>query len=449
MSEQILLNLISALRAHGVRISPSESMDAMRAANITGFRQKDLLRDALSFALAKSENEKEIFYSCFESYFALDNSVRSEIDTFEENELEESVHASPLTKMLIPWKEADILISMRKASVDIDITSINFFTQKGLYIQRIMKSMGSGGLEKDIRSAMRSNSPSSEQYVKALEKARDRLFENVRDFVERQYSLFAKSGTEEALEKYLRRMKLSNLEERDFFLMKKIIQKMVKRLNSIHSRRKKQAKRGKLDFKKTLRKSISSQGIIFDMKFKSRKVDRPDIIVLCDVSRSVQAVSRFMLLFLYSLNEEIAKINSFVFCSNLVDVSHVFQEDDVEKALSRVESNSGLGIIYGKTDYGQVLRELKEHCINRINTKTTLIILGDARNNWGNPETPILKLIHDRSKKIIWLNPEPRSFWGIGDSEMDKYLPYCFLARECNTVSHLERVVDNVLPKNC
>ena len=136
-------------------------------------------------------------------------------------------------------------------------------------------------------------------------------------------------------------------------------------------------------------------------------------MVLCDVSRSVQTVARFMLLFLYGLNEEVAKIRSFIFCSNLVEVSHIFEEYPVEEALVRLQRGVGLGIFLGRTDYGQSLLDFKEKWLDVVNNKTTVLILGDARNNYGNPQTDILKLIHERNKKHIWLNPESPSFWGI------------------------------------
>ena len=271
------------------------------------------------------------------------------------------------------------------------------------------------------------------------------ILENVRNFVEQQFSLFAGSATEKILERYLRDIRLSNLEQQDFQRIHVIIKKMVKRLNSLHSRRRKTSKRGALDLKKTLRENVAYQGLIFSPQWKSKKINRPDFMVLCDVSRSVQMVARFMLLFLYGLNEEVAKIRSFIFCSNLVEVTHVFKEYPVEEALVRLQRGVGLGIFLGRTDYGQSLLDFKEKWLDVVSNKTTVLILGDARNNYGNPQTGILKLIHERNKKLIWLNPESPSFWGTGDSEMKRYLPYCSFARECSTVNHLERVVDSLL----
>jgi len=152
-----------------------------------------------------------------------------------------------------------------------------------------------------------------------------------------------------------------------------------------------------------------------------------------------------MLLFLYSLNEEVARIRSFIFCSNLVEVGHVFEEYEVEEALVRLQKGIGLGIQLGSTDYGGSFLDFKRDWLDTVTNKTTVLILGDARNNYGDPETEILKLIHERSRSLLWLNPEPPSFWGTGDSEMKKYLAYCTIVKECSTVNHLERVVDLLL----
>jgi uncharacterized protein with von Willebrand factor type A (vWA) domain len=224
-----------------------------------------------------------------------------------------------------------------------------------------------------------------------------------------------------------------------------IIQKMVKRLKDLHSRRRTTHKRGALDLKKTLRANVAYQGLLFVPQWKDKKIDRPDIVALCDVSRSVETVARFMLLFLYSLNELVAKIRSFIFCSNLVDVSHVFEAYPVEEAVERLHRGLGVGIRMGSTDYGQAFHDFKDKWLDKVTNRTTVIILGDARNNYGDPQTGILRLIHERSKRLIWLNPEPPGFYGTGDSEMKRYLPYCSFVRKCSTVSHLERVVDFLL----
>ena len=443
--EHVLQDLIAALRGSGVRISVSESIDAMNALRLMGYDNKQILKASLSATLAKSRHDKVLFDSCFDRFYSLDDFIDPETNFCSTPDSEPAKEDSPLTWMLLSGDNTGLSLSMREAARETDISSIWFFTQKSLYIQRILRGMGQEDLHRDIQRLSKEHDRPSQQKVRALKQAKTLLFENVRNFVEQQFSLFAGSATEKILERYLRDIRLSNLEQQDFQRIHVIIKKMVKRLNSLHSRRRKTSKRGALDLKKTLRENVAYQGLIFRPQWKAKKINRPDFMVLCDVSRSVQMVARFMLLFLYGLNEEVARIRSFIFCSNLIEVSHIFEGYPVEEALVRLQRGVGLGIFLGRTDYGQSLLDFKEKWLDVVSNKTTVLILGDARNNYGNPQTDILKLIHERNKKLIWLNPESPSFWGIGDSEMKRYLPYCSFARECSTVNHLERVVDSLL----
>jgi len=443
--EQVLQDFISALRGAKVRVSVSENMDAMHAARLTGYGDRQLLKDSLAATLAKSRREKEIFEDYFERFFSCDSIIAQKQDPNKALPPEVNVETSRLTRMLLTGDDTGLSLAMREAAKEEGITDIWFFTQKGLYIQRILRAMGLEGLDQDIRRFAGGNSALAGQGAGELRQAKNRLFEEVRDFVEKQFSLFAGSATEEIIEKYLRGVRLSNLEQRDFHRMHAIIRKMVKRLNDRHSRKRKTSKRGSLDLKKTLRANVAYQGIILDPKWKSIKIDRPDIVAICDISRSVEKVARFMLLFLYGLNQAVARIRSFIFCTNLVEVSRVFEEFPVEEAVTKLQSGSGLGVHLGRTDYGQAFFDFKEGCLDAITNKTTVLVLGDARNNHNDPQTDILRLIRDRCRRLVWLNPEPPSYWGTGDSEMKKYMHCCSLVKECSTVTHLERVVDLLL----
>jgi len=443
--EQVLQDLITALRRSGVRISLSESMDAVSAAKLIGYDDRTMLKDSLAATLAKSQPEKEIFKACFDLFFSLDDSLDTDNGGRIPSSGATDGEDSPLTRMVLAGDNAGVSMAMREAGEHVRIEGIRFFTQKSLYAQKIMKHMGLEGLDGDIRRLQEDKALSSQQKARALQQARAQLHEKVRDFVERQYTLFAHAATEEMMLKYLRDARLSHVEQQDFERIHVLVRKMVKRLNDVHSRRKKRSKRGWLDFKRTLRDNLAYQGLLFEQRWKARKVDRPEILALCDVSRSVQTVARFMLLFLYSINEAVARTRSFIFCSNLVEASHTFEEHPVEEALVRLQRGQGLEIQFGRTDYGQAFRDFKERWLKLVTNKTTLLILGDARNNYNDPETGILRLLHERSKRVIWLNPEPPSFWGTGDSEMKRYLPYCSLVRECSTVNHLERAVDFLL----
>lgn len=444
--EKVLEEFVLALRRSGVRVSVAECINAMRVVELVGYADRQLLGEALSGVLAKSSDEKQVFTITFERFFSSEG-FPDPRQGIEDTSIRADLRASDsmLTRLLVSGTPADLLMSMQEAARAVDVPGIRFFFQRGPYIQRILHQMGLEGLNHDIEMAHGEDGPTSQRRAESLELARRRLIENVKSFVGRQYTLFSGSSTERAIEEYLRKARLSELEERDLHRMYAIIQKMLKHLNALYTRRRKTSKRGQLDFKRTFRANIAFDGLLFDRRWKAKKIDRPDIIVLCDVSRSVKAVVRFLLLFLYGLNQTLVKIRSFIFCSNLVEVTGIFDRCLVEEALARILTGAETGVVMSLTDYGEVFRQFGEKWFDAVTSKTTVIILGDGRNNYGDPQTEILKAIYRRCRRLIWLNPESRSVWGTGDSEMNRYFPFCHLARECNTVRHLEKVVHDLL----
>jgi hypothetical protein len=216
---------------------------------------------------------------------------------------------------------------------------------------------------------------------------------------------------------------------------------MAKKLISIHSKRRKTFKRGQLDVRKTLRHNMQYDGMLFDIRWKSSKVDRPKVMAICDVSGSVSNYSRFLLMFLYSLADILPKVRSFAFSSDLGEVTQLFEYSTLEDAIAKTMRDYGAG----STDYGQMLMDFKKMCMDDVNNKTTIIILGDGRNNYGEAKAEILREIYDKCQRLIWLNPEPRMSWTVGDAEMKKYAPSCHQADVCNSLLHLERVVSNLL----
>lgn len=439
--QQIIQDFITALRNSGLRVSASESVDAIRALDLIGYRDRESLRDALSACLAKSVVEKEAFYAVFDLFFSSEESFPGQDHEAGVLESELAQLSSPLTYMLISGNPAGVGISMREAGREAGISNIRYSTQKGLYIRKILDAMGWRGLQEDLR---RLDGLSNEALSERIKEQSDSLYRRVKAYVEQQMILFSNRPAEE-LSQSLSFMNLAGIEERDYALLDELIRKMVKRLNTVYSRRMNPSKDGRIDLKGVLRKSIPFQGVPFKMKWKAKKIERAEIVAICDVSRSVRTVLRFLLHFLYSLNQSLAKTRTFVFCSNLVEVTNLLDNYPLGEAISRIETGAGLDIKLGLTDYGQALREFKENYFEAIGRKTSVIFLGDARNNYGDPGTDILESIALRSKRLFWLNPESRSQWGTGDSEMKRYLPYCHVARQCRSVKDLERVVNALL----
>ena len=442
--ERLIEEFIHALRGAGVRISVAESMDAVRAVETVGYGHRETLKYSLAAVLAKSASEKLLFESCFDRFFVARGFPQTAEKVAAPVAAQTRDQVSPLSRMLLAGDNAGIMAAMREAFKEVDIFGVQYFTQRGSYVRAIASRLGLDEVSRDIQRLQGEGLFSGTRTARFLDTGRDRLLEQVKNLAERQFAMFI-GMTSEAADNYLKNVKLTTLEHRDFQHMQALTQKIVKRLNTAYARRQREARRGLLDLKRTLRKNVAYHGTIVEPRLRKKKISRPDIVAICDVSRSVETVSRFMLLFLYGLNRALTRIRTFIFCSNLVEASPVFERYSLEKALARIHAGAGLGVRYGWTDYGQALQDFKDNWFDSVTGKTTVLILGDARNNYGDHRAEILDEMQKKCKRIIWLNPENKASWGTGDSIMPRYLPYCHLARECSTMQHLEEVARELL----
>ncbi|MGV8080512.1 MAG: VWA domain-containing protein [Syntrophales bacterium] len=443
--ERVLEDFVTALRLSGVRISVAETLDACSAAALVGYGNRLLLKDSLGAALAKSGREKELFSETFDRFFSDFSCTAAVPERDDDVNREATLPEDPLSRMLLQGDQASLAAALQEAARVAGIRAIRLPTQRSLYTFRILNALGLEGLDGMIRTFSGAGSGVSLAQADALQAARQELVDGVRRYVDRQLDLYGRGLVNEYLEDTLRKTRLSHLEQRHYEKMGELIRRLVKRLNDIHSRRRKAARRGHLDFKRTLRHNIPYGGFLFDPKWKQRKRNRPDVLVICDISRSMMRLVRFFLLFLYGLNEEILRIRTFVFCSNLVEVSDVFESHPVEAAVDRLQQGIGLPLVMGLTDYARSLKDFRSKYMDAVTRRTTVLFLGDGRNNNADPDARILQEVYQRCRRLVWLNPEPRSFWGNGDSEMKRFLPYCHDARECNTLDHLERVIGSLL----
>jgi len=454
--QQTLEDFYKVVRAAGVKISPVDSIETSRSVQLVGFRDRQILKNAFQVSLAKSETEQDVVAECFEQFFKFDAFGMGQVPIEQmghEQRQSESANTDdpipmegydgdlPLAKMLLDRDKASLATEMKKAAREVGLSDIWFFTQKSLYSQQIMQKMGLRDLQNEIARAGDGDCPGGVALANALREAKDYLAEEVRDFVEQQLSMYGKNAARNLREEHLSAAKLSNIEQRDFHIMHDLVRKMARRLSTQYSKKKKRENRGQLDFRKTLRSNAAYDGLLFETHWKTKFIDKPRLLVMCDVSGSVQAYARFLLLFVYSLNDVLNRIDSYAFTGNLIPVNDIFERYPVEQAIDVIMDNYGMG----GSDYGTTLLDLEDQCMDDIDNKTTVLILGDARNNFLEPRSEVMQLLYQRAKRVIWLNPEPENFWKTGDSVMYKYRPYCHLASCCNTLVHLERMLDDLL----
>lgn len=447
-ADDLLLRFFRAARGVGCRISPPESMDAMSAVAAIGYADKARLRDALLLTIAKTQEEKQALGDVFELFFkspevkdqeqSEDQSENDDNDQGaggDESETE-SGEFGDLAQMLMAGDRSAVSAAMTAAADRVNLSDIRFFTQRGLYSSRILEMMGMARLEEDIEAQQAAgNNP------QRLINARDGLREAVRDMVNDAITLYTREGTESLRNEILRNAPLARLDRQDIERTRKLVAEMARRLRDRFNKPKRKKNRGRLDTRRTIRRNASWGGIPFITVWKQKRIEKPRIVALCDVSGSVARVAEFLLLFLYSLNEAISDIHTYAFSGRLVDVSDILDGNAIDKAMQEVMKTVG----YGSSDYGKSFEDFDDEFMSGVTNSTTVIILGDARNNNLDPRTDILRRISERARRVIWLNPEPRYAWGTGDSEMPRYEPYCTFSRQCGTVRQLERVVSDLL----
>ncbi len=439
--DRVLTDFVKALRNADVRVSPAETMDAVSVINTIGYGDKNLLKRSLSITLPKTVEEKQQFDICFDNFFKTENrkNILEKDTKGTEADLDST---SNLENNLLGKSQNDIMLEIQKAAEKTEISQIKYFTQRAVFSRRILEELGVSELEDKIRElGLLSEETLPSEQEKYLRNRLSNLREKVSDYVQQQFLLHGDVSGKKLREQVFKSMNMAQIDKSYLNEVHSLVRRMAKRLANMYSRRKKNYRKGKLNIRKTIQDNWINQGILFNLRWSYKKIDKPKIIIICDVSGSVGAYSRFMLMFLFSLTEVISKIRAFVFSSHLGEVTDAFKSNQLESAIEEALTKYG----GGSTDYAQALSDLASLCMDEIDKKTTVVILGDARNNFGPDKAFILKGIYERAKQVLWLNPEGKYRWDTGDSIMTTYSSYCTKVFQCGNLGQLERVISSLL----
>ena len=442
-------------RGAGVRVSPAESIDAMRAVAQGGFADRDVLRDTFLLTLAKTQDEKRSLGECFDLFFS---QPEPQQESAEQNKADDSSAsgANPSAdehgdtsggaanenigsraQMLLSQDRSAISTAIANASGAASLPDIRYFTQRGIFQTRILDAMGIQRLRDDIDEQTTRNPALAERLQEALNGLRG----TVRDAVSQALLLYGREEAENLRNEILRNAPLARIEPRQVEQMRALIRQIARRLRERYSKPRKRQRRGHLDVRRTLRRNAAWGGVPFLTAWKRKHRDRPKIVALCDVSGSVARVSDFFLLLIHSLHEVVDDVRSFAFSGHLIEVSDILESMSPEEAMKEIMSKVG----FGSSDYGNSFADFEDNWMSAITPQTTVIVLGDARSNNLDPRADILRRIGERSKRLVWLNPEGRMVWGFGDSEMPRYATFCTVVRQCATARQLERAVSDIV----
>lgn len=470
--EERILEFGALLRHHGLRIAPAETLDALEALRRTGVGTRSVVRDVLRATMVKRTVDLPTFEQVFDLYFsALGNAVR------ESSESTAKVLAGSLAEYQGLLDRIRELIERRQSELEISELARALLEQDDGTLERRLRDAARAVREKQGRPSpfqqgRFGHSLAEELGLGELTRELERFSEElegqgldpeelarIRELIQRRLVDLAElikraARIEVELEAPQPRDTegMGSLAEKSFYYltedevrrMKEAVTRLAQRLKNVVSIKRIHARRGKLNLQRTLRRNTQHGGIPFDVRFDRRKRHRPQIIVLCDVSDSVRNVSRFMLQFVYSLQDLYSKVRSFIFVSELGEVTRLFEDNEINEAIDLALRGDIINV-FAHSDFGRAFKSFHREFLSAINRRTTVIILGDARNNYNLPHEWALRDIRVRAKQVLWLNPENRTTWGFGDSEMDRYLPFCDVVEECRNLNQLYRVVDRLV----
>ena len=282
-----------------------------------------------------------------------------------------------------------------------------------------------------------------EEYQARLKELRELIEEEIRR------RLVADRGVE-AMARTLRKPLPEDIEfmhasREEMLALQQAVYPLTRAMAARLAQRRRRRHRGHLDFRKTIRESLSYGGVPADPKFKNPHPSKPEIMVVADISGSVASFARFTLQFVYAMASQFSKVRSWVFIDGIDEVTRFFQEsEDVTDAVQRVNTEADVIWVDGHSDYGHAFETWHHRHFHEITQKTSIILLGDARNNYHASEAWVVDEMRKRGRHVYWLDPEPRGYWDTGDSIVSEYGKYCDGVFECRNLRQLTQFVGTI-----
>ena len=446
-----LAGFVRALRVAGAQASTAEAIDAARAMALVGFGDRDSLKASLGVVLAKSVEEKIIHDRVFDLYYSLPDAPADPDEDRPQDSASQDETASERTGDA----EVDALLdladgrqgrdaldaALRRVAGQAGVDDIRFSSQTSFFVRKMLAGLGIAPLEARLLERLGQASDEAQAEAKALGAARDLLQRQARALVEQRFELFGRPATENFMTEVAVRRPLGRMGPPDIDRMKVAVARMAKRLAAKHSQRRRIRLHGQLDFRRTLRANAGLDGVPVNLSFKHKRRDKPRLVVICDVSSSVAAHVRFLLLFLYALHGTVTDLRSFGFSHRLQDVAAPLETMPFDDAMELILREVG----GGATDYGRAWVDLRDQHWDCIDRRTTVLVLGDGRSNQTDPRLDIFAELTERAKRVVWLCNEPPVRWGSGDSCMLQYRPLCTHVTHCASAADLERAIDEAL----
>lgn len=456
--EERILEFIVGLRAAGVRISVAESADAFGAIERLGVQDRDRFRHALRATLIKEPQDVATFERLFPHFFGLGGpplaDATSELSEEEARLLADAVHqfTGKARQMLERLLRGESLTQaeLEQLGALVGLPRATHPYQQLWLTSRMLRALGHDAVQKalqelwELLDQMGVNKRTLDRLRQLVQANQDALRQQVDQFVG---SSMARNAVRETRRQPLRGEDLMQrpfqaLSEQEAQELRQHVRRLAAQLRSRAALRQRRGKTGQLDVKRTLRVNLKYGAVPLELKYRQRQL-KPKIVLICDVSTSMRSVVEFMLRLMYELQDQVAQARSFAFIDDIEEITAEFAELRPETAIAEVLGRLQPG--YYNTDLGQSLLTFCRNFLDAVDHRTTVIVLGDGRNNYSNPELASFAEIKRRARRLIWLTPESPVLWGSGDSDMLRYAPICSAVYEVGNMAGLAAAIDRML----
>ena len=473
---ELLNGFIVELRSAGLPVSLTENLDAVEAVKHIPIEDRETFKYALAGTLVKNHSHWRAFETVFEVYFSLRGAEYQLVDgewesddtaTQEENQQEgqaqgqggsqEGLTQEQLAEMLfqaLAKQDRNLMRTVARQSVQrfagmepgrpVGGTYYLYRTLRNLNLEEVLDRLLTSSADSESDLDFLEERLRKDEYEHRIEELKREIEAEIRR------RLVADRGVE-AMAKTLRKplpedVDFMHASREEMVALRRAIWPLTRKLAVRLARKRRHGRKGPLDFRRTVRHSLSYGGVPAEPKFRYPKPSKPEIMVIADISGSVAAFARFTLHLVYALNNQFSKVRSFVFIDGLDEVTDFFENvDDITEAIHRVNTEADVIWVDGHSDYGHAFEIFDERFAKDIGPKTTVIILGDARNNYHASQSWVIKNIEDKARKVFWLNPEPKSYWDTGDSIVGEYSNFCNGTFEVRNLKQLEAFVENLV----
>lgn len=481
----LLEGFVQELRTAGLPVSLSENIDAAEAVRHIPLEDRNAFKYSLAATMVKNQAHWKTFETLFEVYFSLrgdeynlnddndgdrdgDDSDDSDEDQDGDQDGDGEGQGRGGGRGLTQEELAELLFQALLRGDDTLMRAIARQAVKryaGMepgrpvggtyYLYRTLRNLDLDSVLERLMDQTRQDvapeqlTPFEERLERdEFESRIDKLRKEIEAEIRRR--LVADRGAE-AMAKTLRKplpedVDFMHASREEMVMLRKAIYPLTRKLAARLARKRRHRRKGPLDFRNTVRHSLSFGGVPAEPRFKHPRPAKPEIFVIADISGSVAAFARFTLHLVYAISSQFSRVRSFVFIDGLDEVTSYFEGiDDITEAIHRVNTEADVVWVDGHSDYGHALEVFWERYGREVGPKTTVLILGDARNNYHASQAWICKEIQHKARKLFWLNPEPKAYWNTGDSIVGDYGTYCDGTFEVRNLRQLEKFVDNLV----